>query len=266
MKKGLLILKKLTAWKLIALIAASGCASYGHDRQVSADHDLQAARIIASLSSTIAHTDTLSAVAQIDLATAQGVYPLKAVVIVRKPSYLRLELLPVFGTPDFFLISTPNEIKILLPTEGKFYQGSASGRNLARFIPWEFDMEELVAIFVSGIPPLRENAVCRAKDDGSKGVKVEIKTPPGIFHAVRVDAKSRLMELVRFDQSGKELYKANFEDYFEGSPLAGKITVSMADGVTSLAVKYSEIQIEKTADLSVFELQAPAGFKTIFLD
>jgi hypothetical protein len=40
----------------------------------------------------------------------------------------------------------------------------------------------------------------------------------------------------------------------------------MADGITSISVKYSELKIEKAADLSVFELPVPAGVKLILLD
>lgn len=266
MKKRPLILKKLAFWNLIVLIAASGCAGYESSRQMSAGHDLQAARIISALSGTIADTDTLSAVVHIDLVTAQGAYPLRAVLIIRKPSYLRLEILPLFGTPDFFLISTPGEIKILLPAKGEYYLGKPSGRNLARFLPWEFNVEELVAIFASSIPPIRENAAYRAGEGEGKGIQVEIRTPAGVFQYISVDAENRLRKLVRFDEGGKKLYMASFEDYPEGSRLAGKITVSLADGITSLTIKYSDVQIEKTSDLSIFELKAPPGFKTILLD
>jgi outer membrane lipoprotein-sorting protein len=57
-----------------------------------------------------------------------------------------------------------------------------------------------------------------------------------------------------------------YEDYQQESIIAGKITIKMADDVTSIAIKYSGLKIETAADLSIFELPVPEGIKVIMLD
>ena len=76
----------------------------------------------------------------------------------------------------------------------------------------------------------------------------------------------RVGKYIRNDESGKEIYSVQYEDYERESIIAGKITIKMADGVTSISVKYSGLKIETATDLSIFELPVPEGMKTILLD
>jgi hypothetical protein len=78
------------------------------------------------------------ATAEIDLKTEQGHYPVRAALIMQKPSYLRLEILPVIGTPDLYLAATPDHLQIFIPSREEFYSGKPSAENLARFLPWGF--------------------------------------------------------------------------------------------------------------------------------
>lgn len=233
-------------------------------RQATLPSDFSAEKTLSAIAAAVAETDTLSALVQIDL-TAQGVsYPAKAALIIRKPSYLRLELLPPIGPPDLFLTATPEKMKILLLSESIFYSGEPSARNLARFLRWQFNIEDIVAIFASSYPPLKEAATYSGRRDGNS-LRIEIEAPSGNSQTLWVE-ENRLIRLVRRDDNRVELYIVKFEDHEEGSGLARKITVNMADGITSLSIKYSDIKIEKTIDLSIFDLKKPAGFRTILLD
>ena len=251
-------------WKIIILFIITAfnvaCA-----RQVIIPHDPSIEKVLFTISSTVAETDILSAFAQIALVTPGGYYPARAALIVKKPSYLRLELLPPMGPPDFFLATTPKEMRILLPAKGEFYQGEPTGHNLSRFLPWQFSVEDIVAIFASTYPPLTGDVAYLRYTEGNS-LRIEMKVRSALAQAVWIGSAGRLIKVMRYDESGKLLYSAEFADYEEDSPIAGKITLSMADGVTSITVKYSDLKIEKAKDLSIFDLPVPAGFKTIMMD
>ena len=234
-------------------------------KQVIIPHDTSTEKVLFAVSSAVSEIDILSAVAQIDLVTPGGYYPARAALIIKKPSYLRLELLPPMGPPDFFLATTPEEMRILLPSKGEFYQGAPTGRNLSRFLPWQFNIEEIVSIFACTYPPLTGDVAYLRYSEGN-ALRIEMKVRSGMSQTVWIGSNGRLSKLVRYDERGKVLYSAEFTDYEEGSSIAGKITVNMADGVTSITVKYSDLKIEKAKDLSIFDLRAPAGFKTIMMD
>jgi hypothetical protein len=233
-------------------------------KQAIQPSDFPAEKTLSAIAAAVSETDTLSALVGLEL-TAQGVsYPAKAALIIRKPSYLRLELLPPLGPPDFFLTATPEKMKILLLSESIFYSGEPSAKNLARFLRWQFNIEDIVAIFASSSPRLKEAATYSGIREGNY-VRIEIKASSGNSQALWVE-EGRLIRLVRLDHNRTELYSVKFEDHEEGSGLARKITVNMADGITSLSIKYSDIKIEKARDLSIFDLKKPAGFRTILLD
>lgn len=245
---------------IIAVTLNAGCT-----KQITTPHYPSTQEVLFLISNAVSEADTLSGIVQVEMFTSEGYYPARAALNIKKPSYLRLELLPLMGTPDFLLSATPQEMKILLPLKGEFYQGEPTGRNLSRFLPWQFNIEDMVAIFTSTYPPLNGDVSYLRYQEGN-ALRIEMKSQCGIKQTVWIGHSGRLSKLERFDENGKMLYRVEFTDYAEGSPIAGKIAVSMADGLASFSVKYSDLKIEKTKDLSLFDLHVPDGFKKIIMD
>jgi hypothetical protein len=96
--------------------------------------------------------------------------------------------------------------------------------------------------------------------------RIEMVAKSRCSQIIWVGENNRLLKLVRKDEYGKEIYNVKYDHYEEESPVAGEITISMADRITSVSVKYSDVKIEKATDLSIFNLQVPANVKTIPLD
>lgn len=221
---------------------------------------------LTSISGAVTQDKTLSAIAQIDLVTKQGYQPVRAALVIRKPSYLRLELLPVIGTPDFFLAATPVQMSIFIPSRGEFYRGKPTGANLAQFLSWDFNIEDIVMILSGTYPSLPQKDVSSQSYREGNFLRIEMKAKSGISQTIWIGEKNRLSKYIRNDESGKEIYQVQYEDYEQESFIAGKITIKMADGVNSISVKYSGLKIETASDLSIFELPVPEGMKIIFLD
>jgi hypothetical protein len=234
-------------------------------KQVILPPDLTADKALQSINSAISAYEILSAAAQIDVVTPAGHFPAKAALIIGKPAYLRLELIPPLGPPEFFLTATPDEMKILLPAKAEFYQGRPTVHNLSRFLPWQFSVGDIVAIFAGSYPPLANSAVYQSRLEGDV-LRIEMKASSGASQNLWVGPDNRLIRFIRYDEKGKELYSGQYEDYRGSDLIAHKITVRMADGRTSISVNYNDLKIESAADLSIFDLPVPAGFKTFFLD
>ncbi|MCX5849768.1 MAG: DUF4292 domain-containing protein [Deltaproteobacteria bacterium] len=228
--------------------------------------DIPTAKINNAISGSIDESDVISAIAKIDLITPDGYYPAKAVLIIKKPSYLRLELLPIIGTPDFFITVSPEKMSVFIPSKGEFYRGQPTQANLAKFLPWQINVEDIVMIFSGTFPSLRENEVVYQGYQEKNLLRVEMKTKSGLLQTIWIEEKNRLRKLVRNDKTGKKLYTVEYIYDEPPNPVPGKITINMADGITSLSIKYSDIKIEKAADLSIFDLPVPDDVKTITLD
>jgi len=246
---------------LLLAMFASGCL-----QQIVVYPDYPPEKILAAISSVVAEDDILSATARIDLITLHGYYPARAALIIKKPSYLRLELLPVIGTPDFFLAASPDKMSIFLPSKGEFYRGQPTQTNLAKFLPWQFNIEDLVMIFSGTYPSFKEKLITYQSYQENNFLRIEMKAQSGCSQIIWVGENNRLWKLVFNDKQGKEIYSVKYDHYGSPGSIAGEITISMADGITSLSIKYSDLKIEKATDLSIFDLPIPANVKTILLD
>jgi hypothetical protein len=228
--------------------------------------DVPSEKHLTAISGAVTRDKTLSAVAQIDLVTNQGYQQFKAAIVIKKPSYLRLELLPVIGTPDFFLTATPVVMNIFIPSQGAFYSGKPTGANLTHFLPLDFNIADIVMILSGSYPTLAGKEVSSQSYQEGNLLRIEMKAKSGSSQIIWIGEKNRLSKYMRNDESGKEIYSVQYEDYQQESIIAGKITIKMADDVTSIAIKYSGLKIETAADLSIFELPVPEGIKVIMLD
>ncbi len=211
-------------------------------------------------------TDRIVATARMDLSTVQGHYPLRVALVLQRPSYLRLEMLPVIGTPDFFLSATPREMRIWIPSQGEFYVGQPSAENLSRFLPWALNLEDLVMILSGSFPPLRGAGLSYGHSVEDGVLRVNMKTVSGPSQTIWMEKSGRLTRLIRYGSDGKEMYGVRYEDYAPGLSLARKILIQWADNTLSAFVEYSDVHMEEAADLSVFTLPAPDGAKIIRLD
>ena len=227
--------------------------------------DVPPEKDITAISGAVTQDNTLSAIALIDLVTKQGYQPIRAALVIRKPSYLRLELLPVIGTPDFFLVVTPAAMSIFIPSRGEYYSGKPTGANLSKFLPLDFNIEDIVKILSGTYPALPEKEVSSQSYRDGNFQRIEMKAKSGSSQTIWIKEKNRLSKFIRNDESGKEIYRVQYDDYEKESFIASKITIKTADG-NSISVKYSGLKIETAADLSVFEMPVPEGMKTIFLD
>ena len=201
--------------------------------------------------------------AQIDLVTAQGHFPVKAALVLQRPSYLRLEMLPLIGTPDFILTATPDDMRIFIPSRGEFYSGKPSAENLARFLTFALNIADMVMILSGSYPPLAEQNLSYASYEEADLLRVVMKTPSGPSQTIWMEKNGRIARMVRHDSDGRESYQVKYEDYVPQSSFAEKITIKWTDNMTSVSVKYSDLKIEKATDLSVFELPVPAEIQII---
>lgn len=210
--------------------------------------------------------DVLKALVKIELATADGYYPAKAALIIKRPSYLRLELLPVIGVPDFLLASTPEKMSIFIPSKKELYSGLPTTSNLKKFLPWPIDIGDIVMIFTGTFPALKGKNISYHKFQEGSIWRLEMKSSSGCSQTVWMRSDNKLLKIIRKNEFGEDIYTVKYIYDEDAGAVLPQITILMADGITSLSVKYSDAEIEKTADLSVFHLEIPADIKEIPLE
>ena len=211
-------------------------------------------------------TERLVATAQIDLLADEKRYPLRVALILQRPAYLRLEVLPVIGTPDFFLSATPDDLRAFFPSRGEFYTGKPTADHLTHFLPWGLSVEDAVFLLTGAFPFPEENFSFAGKRDAAGGRRAQRKDTTGNTQIIWMDREGRPDKVICLSADGADIYSAGYADYDGANRLAGKITLRWAKSGASVTVRYADWKIEQAADTAVFSLPYPPGVKIISLD
>src|SRR4030066_2493147 len=97
---------------LIQLLVVLLAINYGCVKSELRTDDYQSKNIYLTAGSKIKETETISAMAEIDLVTLRGQHKMKAVIILKRPSYFRLEILSPLGIPEYYLVVTPEKMHV----------------------------------------------------------------------------------------------------------------------------------------------------------
>jgi hypothetical protein len=209
---------------------------------------------------------TITATARIEIVSHGERYPLKAAMMMRSPADLRLESIPLLGTPDFFLSIEGDEFRVFLPGKGTFYSGPATRWNISRFLYLPLPAAEIVGILMGRIPQEWESADDWYGEREEGYYRIDRYQAGKKIGSVWIDPVGDLLIRVRGFTEGEEVaYTADFADHARVGKgfLPHRLTIS-SDGV-SLALRYTDIGLIDDNRAS-FALPIPEGITRIPLE
>jgi hypothetical protein len=249
---------------LVALL--SGCAAIP---QIKARMDFTSpeaalAHVMAGMSADV----TVQALADIRLTTQEDLHPMKLAVLMKKPGSLRVEALPLFGPPVFFLSIHEQMLKVYLSETRAFHTGRASAENIARYLPLKMDPQDLIAV-LTGTGPLSSgpDTLLRGRAEGdyyrldmdgpSKKQSLWIRTTDGFLKRLDLHQDQNRSYQVRYEEPLRE------QDW----TFPQKINIVSGGGNGfSLSIRYRDVRFLKQADPVRFDLAAPPGAAPVYLD
>ena len=216
--------------------------------------------------------DGVKAIARIEVNTPEGRYPLKAALMLKRPSSLRLESIPLIGPADLFLTVHEDVLKVFVPEKGKFYIGRATKVNLARFLPIAatgLEIEGMTSIMIGTHPEIKGETI--TLDGSSDGTlyRIDILSENRKIQSLWVDQEKRLFRVDLFAGDNSRLYSARFIgwDCIENMPLPENVTIAYGDNdKPDIIIRYVDIGPVKEMDATVFDLKPPPGVIPISLD
>jgi hypothetical protein len=249
---------------LVALL--SGCAAMPQikARMVFASPEAALAHVMAGMSADV----TVQALADLRMATQEGLHPMKLAVLMKKPESLRVEALPLFGPPVFFLSIHEQRLKVYLSETRTFHTGRASAENIARYLPLKMDPQDLIAVLM-GTGPLSSgpDTLLRGRAEGdyyrldmdgpSKKQSLWIRTTDGFLERLDLHQDRNRSYQVRYEEPLHE------EDWV--FPQKINIDFGGGDGF-SLSIRYRDVRFLKQADPVRFDLAVPPGAAPVYLD
>jgi outer membrane lipoprotein-sorting protein len=220
--------------------------------------------------------DILKATAKIEVSNVEGRYSTKAAVLVKKPSSLRIEAIPVIGPINLFICIYNDTLNVFFPQKGEFYTGKATPENLAhaiKYFPAGLGKEDMISIMFGTYPSLRHKNITSLRGTAeTESYRLDMIGKDGRkLQSLWIDpAKRRLLGFQVFKADGNVAYTARFEEFKESlnaPALPRKITItSGAKDHARVTIHYSEIQIPRDIEASAFSLPTPPGINPISLD
>jgi len=255
---------------LLALLSLAGCAvtpTVAPTPQDLSPLSLQSHRqqLIAAESRPTA----LKALARIDITTASGRYPLKVAILLQYPERFRMESLPLFGPPDFYLTIENGELKVFLPQEGKYYTGTPSQAQLASFLPFissRFQLSDMLALLRGTVPLSQYPDITLKGFQESEYYRLEVYRGKEKAQVFWLEPRSnQLIRATRWGKNGELLYTAQFEAYGglkEAADFPTKISVTTGQpNPTTLTLQYTDLQFLQEIQPALFSLEIPPGIE-----
>jgi hypothetical protein len=251
---------------LIPLLFVLVTINYGCVKSDLRVDDAHSRNIYLAAGSKIRETEIISAMAEIDLVTLRGHHKMKAIILLKRPSYLRLEILSPLGIPEYYLVATPEKMSVFIPSKRIYYQGKPAADNLARFIFLPFSIEDLVIIMSGSFPAINEGQAFYKSYKEADNLIVEAESGKSGSQIIKLRNDLKLSNFIQKDNFGQEEYNVQYEAYSKDSGLPLSIVINLADEITSMSVKYYDAKIEENNDLSIFDLQIPEDMESVILN
>jgi outer membrane lipoprotein-sorting protein len=212
----------------------------------------------------------LSAMADIDLRTSGGRQHQRVALLLQLPSLMRMESIPLFGPPDFFLSLNREKLKIFLPGKKEFYQGRPTQENLSHFLPIRLSPTDMVYTLLGLPPPLAtgEAIAYRESRDGDKN-RLDIFFNNRLIRTLWSDANiERLTDMEIRDAETEQQYLISYENYIslEERAMPQQVTIGSKNGNARIIVQYDDLELFPSGDEGSFDLPIPRGISPTGLD
>jgi len=209
----------------------------------------------------------LKGVAKIKWRSSDETFSVKELVSAQSPYYLRLETLNPLGQPVFYAVTNGNEAFMFVPSEKKFYFGSASRETLSLFIPLSLGLEELVPIFLGRMPLIDYDDGLVSCEVADEFYILELSAKDGsMLQRLKISAGNfTVVEGGTYERGGELIISVQFGDYeMIGDVLfPKKISVFIPRDETRVIISYKQLDILPEISADEFRLTAPQGVEVV---
>jgi outer membrane lipoprotein-sorting protein len=185
------------------------------------------------------------------------------------PDLLRLELIDPVGRPRMTFTSNGRKMGLLVHSEGKFFVGPASPRNLGRILPLGLGLKEVFVLLAGGTPLVRHK-YGRVDFDGQTGQhRLRLGgDPSGVYQVLWfAGPERRLVRTEVLDKKSQVLFRAVFSDFRKvgNEKFPMRLVMSVPDRRVMVEFKYVWLKVNLTMNRLPFVVKAPPGVKIIKL-
>ena len=180
------------------------------------------------------------------------------VLLVQKPDKLRVETFGLFGSLAMLLTTDGEQLTVLLPGEGKAYQGEASSRVLQRFMQLPLREEDIVAILLQR-PLLTawDDDEIRYDSDGNSALI--LKNAYGVRQEILFDPQLNIVGFDYYLADGLQM-RLLYNEFDQKTRFAHQFQLTLPLDELEISFTFSEVDLNTTLPIERFRLTVPAGY------
>lgn len=206
----------------------------------------------------------IQATVKISLEVPEGKYFRSAALVMKYPDSLRIEALPLMGTPDLFLTANARLLKAYFPEENLFLVGEPTAPNLYALFRLYLTVPDVVSLLMGHPPGLKDPRLrYTARWEGSL-YRIDVFLGEETIQSLWIDLeKRRLTRCERVAWNGRPAFEVLFRDAVSvagGGELPGGLSIAFGEPVSLLAtIRVAGPERAHSLPESVFDLLPPEG-------
>lgn len=221
-----------------------------------------AGEIIRHLDDNNKKVFSLKGMANVKIVTEGKDVNVKEVLVVKRPSKIRVETIGLFGNPLFILALDGPDLSINRPAENVFYRGNiSSGRIKLPFPLNEFGSEELADILTGSVSPIKYGSIAIDFSDDGNSYLLILVSPDGLNkQMITTTIKDlRLKKSETIDNEKGMALSVTFDDYqvIGDIPFPKEIVIKFVNRPDSMQINYEDIELNTDLPDELFILTPP---------
>jgi outer membrane lipoprotein-sorting protein len=260
---------KSAAWPallaLLVLLGLNGCRTLPPAPPPTAV--ASAEELLARLQAREKASAAFQARGRITFLSPERNYSGTALIKAQRPSSLKVDILDILGRSLLSFASDGAQVQVLSPSEGKFFHGKATPRNLAAFIPPSVSLPQTLRL-LTGALPLSQDPPFRFDYDPAAGqYLLEWRKDNKLEERLWVTAQGLYpVKEEYFGGADQPRFTAELADYGQAAPdLPGKITLKTEAPKLELRLTYSELRPNPPLTPADLTLPPPPGVTVLQL-
>jgi hypothetical protein len=180
------------------------------------------------------------------------------VLLAEKPGRLRAETLSPFGQPLLLMATDGLELTVMIPSDGRFYRGEASARNVQRFTRLPLQLTDLVHILLYQVPIIGHDRRTLTIEEGS-GYLLVLLDETGRRQELRFNRELHLVEVAYFIDADLQL-RVRYDKFMgEAHPFPQSALLEMPALDAEASLVFSEVRTNVAIPAERFLLTPPPG-------
>ncbi len=258
-------LLKVAVIMLLAWLGLTGCRTVPPPAPPAAV--ASADELLSRLKNREKSVKSLQARGRIIFLSPQRNYSGTALVKAGLPDSLRVDILDILGRNLLSFATDGRQVQILSPHEGKFFQGPASPKNLAAFIPPSVSLNQAVRLLLGALP-FSPGPPDRFEFEAASGqYYLEWRRGGALVERLWVAAQGLYpVKDEYFGGADHPRFTAELADFGQAAAdIPGKINIISEAPKLELRLAYTELRLNPPLPEAAWTLTPPPGITVVQL-